>query len=82
LVLVAGGDLVEGVGDAQHLVRVPRAAAARKAIPGSPAMPCPRARERSRVSQWWLVSVPAAAVCRSEFTVLPGGSHPAPDPRW
>jgi len=58
-----------------HLVRVrpPASAAARKAIAGSPAMRCPRARERSRVSQWWLVSVLAAAVCHSEFTDMPGG---------
>jgi hypothetical protein len=58
-----------------HLVRVrPMASAAeRKAITGSPAMCCPLARERSKISQWWLASVLAAAVCRSEFTDIPGG---------
>jgi hypothetical protein len=30
-------------------------------------------RERSRVWKWSLVNVLAAAVCRSEFTVMPGG---------
>ena len=52
--------------------RLAASAAARNAVPGSPASRCPRARERSRVSQWWLVSVFAAAVCRSEFTDIPG----------
>ena len=58
-----------------HLVRIrpTPSAAAHKAIPDSPAMRCPRVRERSKVSQWWLVSVLAAAVCRSEFTDMPGG---------
>ncbi len=58
-----------------HLVRIRPipSAAARKAIPGSPAMRCPRVREWRRVSQWWLVSVLAAVVCRSEFPDMPGG---------
>ena len=42
-----------------HLVRIRQVASAaeRKAIPGSRAMRCPRARERSRISQWWLASM-------------------------
>jgi hypothetical protein len=76
LVLIAGGDLIEGVG-------LPSYPGAR---PACGVWSCTQGdswlcryalrgwvRERSRVWQWSLASVLAAAVCRSEFTVMPGG---------
>ena len=49
-------------------------AAAVTVVPASPAIPdAGVARERSSSSQWRLVNVFAAATCRRELTVIPGG---------